>query len=101
MIDLHAKHVLVRLRSRIPLSIWGCLFALAFVGMASMGYQAGLSATPPLPAMLLLVLTVAGVLFIIADLDRPGEGFLRVSQAAMTDLQRSMQPAKPMNSEFD
>ena len=63
--------------------------------VGAMGYQAGLSAIRRSPAMFLLVLTFAGVLFIIADLDRPGEGFLRVSQAAMTDLQRSMQPVQP------
>ena len=95
VIDLHAKRVLVGLRSRIPVSIWGVLFGLTVVGMASTGYQAGLSATRRSPAMFLLVLAFAGVLFLIADLDRPREGFLRVSQAAMTDLQRSMQPAKP------
>jgi hypothetical protein len=95
VIDLHAKRVLVGMRSRIPVSIWGGLFGLAIVGMASMGYQAGLSATRRSPAMLLLVLAFAGVLFLIADLDRGNEGFLRVSQAAMTDLQESMQHARP------
>ena len=45
--------------------------------------------------MLLLVLAFAGVLFLIADLDRGQEGFLRVSQEAMTDLQRTVQPAQP------
>jgi hypothetical protein len=95
VIDLHAKRVLVGTRSRIPISIWGGLFGLAVVGMASVGYQAGLSATRRSPAMLLLVLAFAGVLFLIVDLDRGQEGFLRVSQAAMTDLQRTMQPTQP------
>ena len=92
---MHAKRVFVGLRSRVPPSIWGGLFALAVVGMASMGYQAGLSATRRSPAMLLLVLAFAGVLFLIADLDRPQEGFLKANQEAMTDLQRSMQPTPP------
>ncbi len=95
VIDLHAKRVLVGLRSRIPISIWGGLGALAVVGMASVGYQAGLSATRRSPAGLLLVLAFAGVLLMIADLDRPREGFLKVGQEAMTDLQRSMQSSQP------
>jgi hypothetical protein len=95
VIDLHAKRVMVGLRSRIPLSIWCGLFALAIVGMASMGYQAGLSATRRSPAMLLLVLAFAVVLFMVADLDRGQEGFLKVNQAAMTDLQRSMRSSQP------
>jgi hypothetical protein len=95
VIDLHAKRVLVALRSRIPISIWGGLFGLALVGMAAMGYQAGLSATRRSPAMLLLLVAFAGVLFLIADLDRGQEGFLRVSQASMIDLQKSMQLHQP------
>ena len=95
VIDLHAKRVMVGTRSRIPITIWGGLFALTVGGMASMGYQAGLSATRRSPAMLLLVLAFAGVLLLIADLDRGQEGFLRVSQAAMTDLQRTMQLTQP------
>lgn len=94
VIDLHAKRVLVGMRSRIPTSIWVGLFALAIAGMAAMGYHAGLSMTRRSPAMWILVLSVAGVLFMIADLDRGGEGFLRASQEAMTDLQRTMQPPK-------
>ena len=95
VIDLHAKRVLVGIRSRIPMSIWCVLFALTVSGMASVGYPAGLSATRRSPAMLLLVLAFAGVLFLIPDLDRGQEGFLRVSQEAMTDLQRTVQPAQP------
>jgi hypothetical protein len=62
--------------------------------MAGVGYQAGLAATRRSPAMAALVLAFAGVLFLIADLDRPVEGLLTVSQQAMLDLQRTMQ-AKP------
>jgi hypothetical protein len=95
VIDLHAKRLMVGLRSRIPLVIWAGLFALAVVGMGATGYQAGLAATRRSPAMFLLVLAFAGVLLLIADLDRGQEGFLRVSQAAMTDLQKSMQLSQP------
>ncbi|MGA2396267.1 MAG: hypothetical protein ABSH03_23270, partial [Candidatus Lustribacter sp.] len=59
VIDLHAKRVMVGLRSRIPMSIWAALFGLAVFGMAATGYQAGLSATRRSPAMLLLVLAFA------------------------------------------
>jgi hypothetical protein len=95
MIDLHAKRVLVGARSRIPISIWAGLFGLALLGMAAMGYQMGLSATRRSPAMLGMVLGFAGVLFLIADLDRAHEGFLTVSQQALIDLQRSMHAPKP------
>jgi hypothetical protein len=94
MIDLHATRLLIGVRSRIPITIWVGLFTLALVGMASMGYQAGLSATRRSPAMLFLAISFAGVLFLIVDLDRPHEGLLRVGQQAMIDVQRTMQPSQ-------
>jgi hypothetical protein len=95
MIDLHAKRVQVGLRSRIPVSIWAGLFTLALLGMASVGYHAGLSETRRSPAMFGLVIAFAGVLYLIADLDRSHEGLLRVGQQAMIDVQRSMNAGKP------
>ena len=60
MIDLHAKRIQAGLRSRIPTIIWAGLFTLALLAMASVGYQAGLSATRRSPAMVGLVLAFAG-----------------------------------------
>jgi hypothetical protein len=94
-IDLHAGRVHAAVRSRIPPSIWAGLMALAVLSMASVGYQAGLSVTRRSPAMLGLVLAFSGVLFLIADLDRPREGFLVVSQQAMLDVQKSMNAGPP------
>ena len=84
------QRVQVGMRSRIPLSIWAGLFALGPAGDGLGGLPAGLSATRRSPAMLGLVLAFAGVLFLIADLDRAQEGLLTVSQQAMIDLQRTM-----------
>jgi hypothetical protein len=93
VIDLHAKRVLVGMRSRIPVVIWAGVFFLAMLSMSAVGYQSGLSGTRRSPAMQGLVLAFAIVLLLIADLDRGQEGLLRVSQRSMIDLQRSMQPA--------
>jgi hypothetical protein len=90
VIDLHAKRVLVGVRSRVPPVIWIAMFGLAVLGMSSIGYQAGLSTTRRTPAMSGLILAFAFVIYLIADLDRGGEGLFQVSQAAMEDLQRSM-----------
>jgi hypothetical protein len=97
VIDLHAKRMLIGARSRIPVSIWLGLFGLAVIGMASVGYQAGLVATRRSPAMLFLTVAFAGTLLLIFDLDRPYEGLLQVSQQSMVDLQKSMQ-TDPMSS---
>jgi hypothetical protein len=94
LIDLHAERLQVGLRSRIPLVIWVGLFGLAMLSMAAVGYQSGICATSRSPAMPGLVLAFAIVLSIIADLDRPREGLLQVSQQSMQDVQNSMQPAQ-------
>jgi ABC-type molybdate transport system ATPase subunit len=41
-------------------------------------------------AVLAFVLTFSGVMMLIADLDRPQQGLIRVSQRAMIDLQKQM-----------
>lgn len=91
MIDLHATRVMFALRNRLPAAIWGALFGLALIGMSSMGYQSGLSATSRSPAMALLALAFAAVLLLIVSLDRADDNLLPISQQAMIDLQRSME----------
>ncbi|RPI80464.1 MAG: DUF4239 domain-containing protein, partial [Planctomycetaceae bacterium] len=95
VIDLHAKRVMVGLRSRLPLILWVALFSLVIVGMLSVGYQAGLSGTRRSPAEFLLAISFAVVLLLIVDLDRAHAGLLRVDKHALIDLQRSMQTAQP------
>ncbi|MFO0905374.1 MAG: hypothetical protein U0939_20365 [Pirellulales bacterium] len=90
VIDLHAKRVLVGIRSRIPLVMWASLLTLVVTGMTAVGYQAGLAATRRSPAMIGLVFAFTIVLSLIIDLDRGGQGFLRVSQQSMIDLQHSI-----------
>ena len=92
LIDLHAKRVQAGLRSRIPGAIWLGLFAVAALSLASMGYHAGLSGTRRSLAIVAVAFTFSVVIELIADLDRPREGVLRVSQQALLDVQRSMNP---------
>jgi hypothetical protein len=94
-IDVSAKRVQVGLNSRIPSSIWLGLLALALLSMGALGYQSGLAMTRRSPAMLGIVLAFAGVLYLIADLDRAGEGLLSVSQQALLDVQKTMHGTSP------
>ena len=95
MIDLHAKRIQAGLRNRIPGAIWVGLFAVAALSLATMGYQAGMVGTRRSLATVAVAITFAMVIELIADLDRPQEGVLRVSQQAMLDLQRSMNSPAP------
>ncbi|WP_275626901.1 hypothetical protein [Pseudomonas sp. 273] len=55
-----------------------------------MGYHAGLSRTSRSLAEVAVALTFSIVIGLIADLDRPHEGALQVSQQALMDLRQSM-----------
>jgi hypothetical protein len=90
VIDLHAKRLMAAVRSRVPSIIWIVLYLLAFIAMLMMGYHTRLTGSRRSLAVVLLVLGFSSVLYLIADLDRPGQGMLRVSQQAMIDLRRSM-----------
>lgn len=90
VIDLHAKRLTAGVRNRIPLAIWGALYGVTVLSFAALGYHAGLSRTRRSPAILPVALTFAVVIWLIADLDRPQEGALTVSQQAMIDLRASM-----------
>jgi hypothetical protein len=95
VIDLHAKRVTAGLRNRIPGAIWVALFAVAVLSLAAMGYHAGLSHTSRSLAALAVAVAFSVVIGLIADLDRPQEGVLRVSQQALLDLRQSMQGPRP------
>jgi len=90
VIDLHAKRVMVALRTRIPPPIWLALYLLAILSMAAVGYNQGLTSTRHSLAAFALILAFSVVMLLIVDLDRPSEGLLRVSQQSMIDLQHSM-----------
>ena len=83
------KRVQAAVRSRIPGAIWVGLFAVAAFSLAAMGYHAGLVGTGRSLAVLAVALTFSVVIELIADLDRPQQGVLRVSQRALLDLQQS------------
>jgi len=90
VIDLHAARVMAAVRNRMPLPVWIVLFSVGFLSFFAMGYQAGLTRGSRSPATAVLVLTFVSVISLVLDLDRPGEGFLRVNQAPMIDVQKMM-----------
>jgi len=90
VIDLHAARVMAALGSRMPLIVWIVLFAVGFLSFFTMGYQAGLTRTSRSTATIVLALTFVSVIWLVADLDRPGEGVLGVSQQPMIEVRRMM-----------
>jgi hypothetical protein len=93
--DLSAKRETIAMRNRIPNTIWGALYFTAILAMAGVGYYAGLTSTTRTIAILALVVTFSGILWMIAALDRPQEELFKVSQQAMIDLRKSLKPSEP------
>ena len=90
VIDLHAKRLALGVRNRIPGTIWAALYFVAIIGTSVMGYHAGLAGSGRSLALLALVLAFSAVVTLIADLDRPQEGLLQVSQQTMIELQKTL-----------
>lgn len=90
MINVQAKRISYGAHGRIPTSIWVVLYWLAILGMAAMGYHAGLVGMRGFFAYMVLILTFSLVIVLIYDLDRPKQHLFKVSQQAMVDLQQQM-----------
>lgn len=95
VIDLHAKRVMIGMRSRLPNVIWTVLYIITALGLAALGYLAGLSGANRSWPMWTLCLAIATVMSLIADLDRPQQGFLKVSQRPLVDVRNSMTEPQP------
>lgn len=93
MIDLHAKRITVA-AYRIPPVIWLALLAVTVLSMMSVGYEFGQSGKANWQIALMLSLTFSAVILLIADLDRPGSGAVKVNQQPMIDLQARLRAAE-------
>jgi len=91
LIELHSQRITAGLRSRIPSAIWIGLYLVLILAMAAVGYQEGMASKRRSIAVITLVCGFSIVLFLITDLDRPGQGYLQTSQEAMMDVKKIMQ----------
>ena len=84
MIDNHGKRV-AAMRARVPSIVLLALYAMAIVASAFAGYANGLMARRLRPPVYVMAVLVSGIILLIQDLDRPGTGFIEVSQQPMID----------------
>ncbi|UNK49815.1 hypothetical protein MNR01_01905 [Lysobacter sp. S4-A87] len=81
----HASRVAIGLQMRIPKGVWLVLSGLIVFGTMSIGYHAGVSGSRRAKASVILALSFAMVITVIASLDRP-DGYVRVTQQPLMDL---------------
>jgi hypothetical protein len=95
LFDLHEQRVIAGSQLRIPSVLWLVLLIISLLGMGEIGYQTALSGSPRTPVSLGLVIAFALLLCLVADLDRPLEGTLRINQSAMKELRQRLEPSAP------
>jgi hypothetical protein len=89
-INIHAERLMVSLDNRLPALLWATLYFVTALTMAGVGYHEGLTNSRRSLAILGLVLSFSAIMALIADLDRPQEGFLTISPQPMIDLRTTM-----------
>jgi hypothetical protein len=93
-IDLDAIRVTAN-RNRIADRIWFMFFVITVFSMAALGYEFGITGLRSWTVTILLVIVFTAVIVLIADLDRPQAGLIRVSQQPLLDLLNKIGPPAP------
>ena len=86
---INATRIVVGAQMRLPPMIWLALMGLTALGMAAAGYHAGLVESQRSRLMVVLAVSFALVIVMLAALDRP-HGFVHVTQQPLVDLRHSI-----------
>ena len=89
VIDVHSLR-LAAVNLRLPRLLGAVLYAATVLSFLLMGVGNSADGKRDFAAILLFALAFVAVLMILVDLDRPQEGLLTVSQAALSDLLQQM-----------
>ena len=96
-IDLHETRVTAGVYARVPVTVIVLLLLGSMLTLGMVGYNAGLTRRrSPLTAVVLIVV-LGAVITLVVDLDRPRDGFLKVNQQPLIDLQEQIGALPPAN----
>ena len=90
---IHASRVALGIQERVPGEIWLVLYCITILGMMCMGYQTGIAGSTRSMARPILTLSFSLAFLLIAMLDRPDSGVMKVDQQPLIDLRDSMRTA--------
>lgn len=93
-IDLDATRTNA-LVARVPVAVWVLVLAVALCGCFATGLSAGASNERSAFANVLLPLLITVAIILIADLDRPRGGLIRIDQQPLLNLKQSLESTQP------
>ena len=89
VIDLHTNRINAA-HKRLPEIISITVMIIAIITLGLMGYQSGLNGVRVLIPRTAMITSLATVMLLVVDLDRPGGNLIEVSQQTMVDLQHQI-----------
>ncbi|MDX2133866.1 MAG: hypothetical protein SFV52_03745 [Saprospiraceae bacterium] len=90
LIDMHTARITMGVHNRVPTSVWIWLFSALMVSMMALGYQSGLIGKKRVLVSIMLALIFSSVVLLITDLDRAGEGTVKVNIQPLLDLKKTI-----------
>lgn len=90
VIEVHERRINAGLHKRIPTSIWIMLYVLITLSMFAMGYFAGLKSKRSVTTTSAMAASLALVIWLIADLDRPQGGFLVTDTSRLQEFSEKL-----------
>jgi len=91
-IDMHETRVIAGLFARVPETILALLIIGSALTLGMVGYSAGLTKRRSLLTAVAMIIVLGAVITLVVDIDRPGDGFVTVSQQPIIDLQQQIAP---------
>ena len=88
IVSLNQTRIVASMYARVPETILFLLLAGSALSLGMVGYGAGLTGRRSVLSAVVLVVALGATMTLVIDLDRPQEGFLRVSQQALLDVQK-------------
>lgn len=90
MNGIHASRVAVGIQTRVPFEIWLMLCCVTLLGMFGLGYQTRIAESKRSLAWPIVALSFGLGFALIASLDHPDSGIIKVSQQPLIELRDSM-----------
>jgi hypothetical protein len=91
MNNIHERR-LTALRYHVPVEVMFVLLGVAMVAMGFTGYHAGVTGARRRLANLIMSVTVAVLIILVADLDRPHRGLIQVPVQPLIDAAQGIRP---------